>query len=50
MQENANMLTEKILEKFGVAQDGSITQEEYLVWAVSHPLPTQFLSLLVQVG
>lgn len=49
MQENANMLTEKILEKFGVAQDGSITQEEYLVWAVSHPLPTQFLSLLVQV-
>ncbi|CAH1801921.1 unnamed protein product [Owenia fusiformis] len=42
-------VVEEILEKYDSDEDGCITQEEYLVWTVDHPLPSEFLTLLFQV-
>lgn len=42
-------LAEQILKSHDADGDDMITQEEYLVWTVSHALPAIFLDLLFQV-
>ena len=42
-------LVAEILCKHDADQDGCITQEEYLCWTVTHPLPEEFLHLLFEV-
>ena len=46
---SADALADNILARLDVDKDGSITQEEYLVWAVDQSLPSDFLTLLIQV-
>ena len=43
-------LAATILETHDGNHDDKITQEEYLVWTVSHALPGIFLDLLFQVS
>ena len=45
----ASSLAKDILASHDGDGDGCITQEEYLVWTVSHQLPAHFLQLLFQV-
>jgi len=45
-----NEIVSSRLSDNGNTQTESVTQEEYLVWAVNHPsLPSDFLRLLMQV-
>ena len=42
-------MAEDILSKHDSDADDCITQEEFLVWAICHPLPTVFTTVLFQV-
>lgn len=56
MDASSEMLVDEILssrlnDSGGRDETESVSQEEYLVWAVSHPsLPSDFLKLLTQVS